>query len=81
MNPVDIFSFAALLCPCHGFWCTGHDSVASCLAVEQLAEIVPLRFLRTLVVYLGISGVTAEDMHQRFAPFVRAPQRLEVMEA
>ena len=44
----------------------------------RTAEIVPLPFLRTLVVNLGDSGVSLGDMHQRVAPLVRAPQRLRV---
>ena len=53
--------------------------MASHLAVEQLAEIVPLPFLRRLAVKPGFAGVLLEEIKQRVAPFVREPQRLKVV--
>lgn len=70
----EFFSF------CHlAFRCAGTASLSSCLAMEQLAEIVPLPFLRKLAVKLTRWGVSSGEVHQRVAPLVRAPQRLEVV--
>lgn len=52
--------------------------MSSPLAVTHLAEIVPLPFLRRLVVRIGRIGVSLEQMHQRVAPFTRVPRRLQV---
>lgn len=61
-------------------WPAGCKSLASCPAVEHLAEVVPLHFLRKLVMYRGISSWTLEEIRQQVAPLiVRAPQRLQVV--
>lgn len=52
--------------------------MSSPLAVEHVAEIVPLPLVRRLGVNLSGSGVSLEEMRLRVAPFVRAPQRLQV---
>ena len=53
--------------------------MSSSLAVERLAEIVPLHLLRKLVVkFRATWRGSLEEVHQRVAPFVRAPQRLQV---
>ena len=52
--------------------------MVSPLAVEHLAEIVPLSLLRRLAVNIGRSRLSSEEIHQRVAPFVREPQRLQV---
>ena len=51
--------------------------MSSCLAVEQLEEIVPLPFMRRLHVNLGALGLSPEEVHQRVVPFVRASHQLE----
>ena len=49
------------------------------MEIEQLAEIVPLHLLRKLVVkFRATWRGSLEEVRQRVAPFVRAPQRLQV---
>ena len=57
----------------------GAHSLSSSFSVEHLAEVLPLHFLRKLVVKLQLSSDTfLTDVHQRVAPFVLVPQRLQV---
>lgn len=47
------------------------------LAVEHLAEVVPLHCLRKLLVNVSSLEET-EEAHRRVAPFVRAPPPVQV---
>ena len=62
--------------------CRGTRSAVSPLVPKQLAKIIPLDFLCDVKVgvKVGPQGFTVslEEMHERFALFVRAPHRLKV---
>ena len=62
----------------HATLCTGSLSLSSPLAVEHLVESVPLPLLRKLLVRMDSSTGSLEELQERFAPHVRAPQRLQV---